>query len=268
MLILIIILAIIILLYLFSLSGRTKHPGLKALQGVSYAHRGLHAEGRPENSMAAFRAAWDAGYGIELDLHLLADGNLAVFHDSHLKRLTGQEGRIEDLTTEDLSKYFLAETSETIPTFSQVLELYQGKAPLVVELKCVNNNYAQLCETTCNMLDRYDGAYCLESFDPRCILWLKKNRPDLIRGLLVEDFIKAKPPVPWILRFLMTHQILNFLVRPDFVAHKYSERKTLSNFLARKLWKLQGVSWTITTTEDYQTAVEEGYLPIFENFTP
>ena len=268
MLTVIIILAVLILLYLLCLSGRTGHPGLKALQGFYYAHRGLHGDGRPENSIAAFRAARDAGYGIELDLHLLSDGNLAVIHDSHLVRTTGLEGRVEDLTTQDLQNCFLEGTTETIPTFSDVLNLYQGKAPLVVELKCVNNNYAALCDTACKMLDGYDGAYCLESFDPRCVAWLKKNRPQLIRGQLVENFIKMKPPVPWILRFLMTHQMLNFLIRPDFVAHKYTERKNLGNFLARKLWKLQGVSWTIKTPEDFQTALEEGYLPIFEDFAP
>jgi len=268
MLTVIIILAVLIILYLLSLSGRTRHPGLKALQGFSYAHRGLHGDGRPENSMAAFQAARDAGYGIELDLHLLSDGNLAVIHDSHLKRTTGLEGRIEDLTTQDLQNCFLEGTDQTIPTFSDVLELYQGKAPLVVELKCVNNNYAALCETTCKILDSYEGAYCLESFDPRCVWWLKKNRPELIRGQLVENFIKAKPPVPRILRFLMTHQMLNFLIRPDFVAYKYSERKNLSNFLIRKLWRLQGVSWTLKSQEEFDTATAEGYLPIFESFIP
>ena len=268
MLTVIIILAALILLYLLSLSGRTNHPGLKALQGFYYAHRGLHGDGRPENSMAAFRAAYDAGYGIELDLHLLSDGNLAVIHDSHLKRTTGLEGRVEDLTTQDLRNCFLEGTDQTIPTFSDVLNLYQGKAPLVVELKCVSNNYAQLCETACKMLDSYDGVYCLESFDPRCVLWLKKHRPELIRGQLSENFMKVKSSVPGILRFLLTYQMLNFITRPDFSAYKYADRKNLSNFLVRKLWGIQGVSWTLKTQAEYDTAKKEGYLPIFEDFVP
>lgn len=268
MLIALIVLVIIAVLYLLSLSGRTGHPALKALQGFSYAHRGLHGEGRPENSMAAFRAAKDAGYGIELDLHLLADGNLAVVHDSELKRTTGLEGCIEDLTTQDLQNCYLEGTAETIPTFSQVLDLYQGAAPLIVELKCVRNNYAKLCETTCKMLDEYEGAYCIESFDPRCIYWLRKNRPDQIRGQLSENFSHVKNGVPWILRFCMTHQLLNFLTRPDFAAYKFADRKNLSNFLARKLWGLQGVSWTIKAPEEHEIAIKEGYLPIFENFNP
>ena len=118
-------------LFLLSLMGRTGHPGLKDLRGWKYAHRGLHGEGIPENSMAAFRASLAGGYGIELDIHLLADGNLAVIHDSALKRTTGKEGFVEDLTTEQLKDFPLEGTQEVIPTFSQVLELYDGKAPLI-----------------------------------------------------------------------------------------------------------------------------------------
>lgn len=263
-----IILAVLILTYLFSLSGRTGHPGLKDLHGYSYAHRGLHGDGRPENSMAAFRAALDAGYGIELDVHLLADGNLAVMHDSLLKRTTGQEGKIEDLTTQELKNYYLEETQETIPEFSQVLKLFDGKAPLIVELKCVDSNYRALCEKTCRMLDNYKGTYCIESFDPRCVLWLKKHRPELIRGQLSENFMKVKSSLPGILRFCLTHQLLNFIVRPDFVAYKYADRKNISNFLVRKFWGIQGASWTLKSQAEYDTAVSEGCLPIFESFTP
>lgn len=262
------ILLALIGLYLLSLMGRKNHPGLKELQGHSYAHRGLHGHGRPENSMAAFRAALEGGYGIELDVHLLADGGLAVIHDSSLKRTTGKEGKVEELTTGQLKQYTLEGTQETIPAFSQVLELYGGKAPLIVELKAVDNNHAALCEATCKMLEGYTGVYCLESFDPRCVLWLKKHRPELIRGQLTENFLKVKSPVPWVLRFLLTHQLMNFIIRPDFVAYKFADRKNLGNFLVRKLWGIQGVSWTLKTQQEYDTAVSEGLLPIFENFVP
>ena len=113
-----------LLTYLFMVRGRKGHPGLENLRGWNYAHRGLHNENRPENSMAAFRAALEHGYGIELDVHLLKDGNLAVIHDSDLKRTTGAEGKIEDLTTQQLSLYHLEGTDQTIPTFREVLDLY------------------------------------------------------------------------------------------------------------------------------------------------
>lgn len=265
--IVIVLIVLLAALYLLSLRCRRGHKGLAALQGWKYAHRGLHDAARPENSMAAFRAALENGFGIELDIHLLKDGNLAVMHDSSLRRTAGAEVNIEDLTTEDLARYPLLGIDEAIPTFSQVLELFDGKAPLIVELKSANNNHAALAETACRMLDGYDGPYCLESFDPRCVRWLKKHRPDMIRGQLVENFLPVESTVPWILRFLLTHQLLNFLLQPDFVAHRFRDRKNPSNFLVRKLWGVQGVSWTIRSPEDLETAIEEGYLPIFEGFS-
>lgn len=263
------ILLLLFILFCLSLMGRTGHPGLKSLRGWNYAHRGLHGNGLPENSMAAFKAALDHGYGIELDIHLLADGNLAVIHDSALKRTTGQDGNVEDLTTEQLVNYKLEGTEETIPTFRQLLDLYDGKAPLIVELKPVKGNHAALCEAACKMLDSYTGVYCLESFDPRCIHWLKKNRPDLIRGQLTEDFVhNTKSPLHPVLKFILTHQLENFLTRPDFIAYKFRDRKTISMTLCKKLWKLETVTWTLISKEEYDTAVAEGWIPIFENFIP
>lgn len=263
-----IILLVLIGLYLFSLGGRTGHPGLAALKGYSYAHRGLHDAQRPENSLAAFRAAVEHGFGMELDVHLLKDGTLAVIHDSLLQRTTGAAGRVEELTEAALSGYFLQGTGQTIPTLPQVLDLVQGKVPLIIELKSVDNNYAALSQAACALLDGYNGPYCMESFDPRCVLWLKKNRPQVIRGQLVENFLASKTSVSRFLKFLLTYQLGNFLIRPDFVAHKFKDRKNLSNFLVRKLWRLQGVSWTLGSPEEYRTAADEGYLPIFENFIP
>lgn len=262
------IFAVLITLYLLLLQGRKNHPGWDGLLGWYYAHRGLHGDGCPENSMAAFRAALEGGYGIEFDLHLLKDGNLAIMHDSLLKRTTGCEGRIEDLTTEDLPNYHLEGTEETIPTFRQLLDLYAGKAPLIVELKPVKNNHARLCETVCDMLDTYDGPYCLESFDPRCVRWLKENRPNIIRGQLSENFLKTDSTMPWLLRFALTYNLLNFTTCPDFIAYRFDHRNTISNEYCRKIWKVQCVSWTIKNQADFDTAVKEGWIPIFEGFRP
>lgn len=268
MLTVIIILLILAIFYLLALRGRKGHPGLKSLMGHRYAHRGLHDAATPENSLAAFQAAVDHGFGMELDVHLLKDGSLAVIHDSLLSRTTGTQGKVEDLTEDQLSQYFLENSDQTIPTLPQVLALVQGKVPLIIELKSVDNNYAQLTETACGVLADYNGVYCMESFDPRCVQWLKKHRPEIIRGQLAENFLAVKSALPWILRFLMTCQLGNFLSQPDFVAYKYADRKNLGNFLVRKFWGIQGVSWTLKTPEEYQTATAEGWLPIFEGFLP
>ena len=94
---LLIIILILALLWVLAVQGRSSHPGMKALQGWNYAHRGLHGDGATENSMTAFRRAVENGYGMEFDLHLLKDGNLGVMHDSLLNRTTGQAGRIDVL---------------------------------------------------------------------------------------------------------------------------------------------------------------------------
>lgn len=254
--------------YVFAVKGRRNHPGVEALKGWSYAHRGLHNEEKPENSMTAFSAALDRGFGIELDVHLTKDGELAVIHDFDLQRCTGCPGKVEDMTLAQLQEYALNGTRETIPAFSQVLELFDGKAPLIIELKVAENNYARLTDRVMAELKNYSGVYCLESFDPRCLKHLKQNYSEVIRGQLTEKYIGGKAPIPWYVKIVMTAQLGNFLFQPDFVAYRYEDRKRLGNFLVRKLWKIPGVAWTLKTKEEYDTAVSEGWIPIFEGFAP
>ena len=269
MIIALIVLAVLAGLYLLALRGRTRHPLLRKLRCWKYAHRGLHGNGVPENSMAAFRLALENGYGIELDIHMLADGNLAVIHDTSLRRTAGVDVKIESLTIEELDNYRLEGSMETIPTFRQVLDLLAGKAPMIVELKPENGNHDALTAAACKMLDDYDGLYCVESFDPRCIRWLMKNRPDIVRGQLAHNSLReGKGKVPLALRFLMTNLLSNFWNLPDFVAYRFCDRERLSVHIARKLWKIQGVSWTLQTQEEFDSAVEENWIPIFEGFQP
>lgn len=262
------VLFVLALLFLFCLKGRTGHKTMAELRRWNYAHRGLHNSEKPENSMAAFRAALEGGYGIELDVHLMKDGNLAVIHDSSLKRTAGADVKIEDLTLADLENYRLGGTDEKIPLFSQVLELFEGKAPLIVELKTAGDNHAALSDAACKMLDSYNCTYCIESFDPRCIIWLRKHRPRIVRGQLSENWLKSKTKLPWILKLVMTCHISNIATCPDFIAYNYKHRKAFGTDICRKLWGVQGVSWTIRTKEDFDIAVREGWIPIFENFIP
>lgn len=263
------ILILFVLIYALLIRGRNGQKGLESLQGWAYAHRGLHDKPTiPENSMAAFRRAIERGYGAELDVHLMKDGKLAVFHDASLKRCTGAEGFIEDLTAEELSNYHLEGTEETIPLFEEVLALFEGKAPLIIELKAERGNAAALCDAVCKMLDDYKGVYCLESFDPRCLIWLKKNRPKLIRGQLSQNFLKNTSKMGKLIDFVLSYLLANVATRPDFIAYKFDDRKNLSNQLCLNLWGVQGVSWTITSQEQFEACMMEGLLPIFEQFEP
>lgn len=260
---------IVLCLCILATICRRGRCGLVSLSYWAYAHRGLHGGGIPENSLKAFQRAAAEGYGAELDVHLLADGNLAVIHDSSLKRTTGATGNIEDLTTKDLQKCYLENTLECIPEFSQVLKIFEDKAPIIVELKSKDNNVDALCRAVCRYLDNYTGQYCIESFDPRCVIWFRKHRPRVVRGQLAENFFKAKScKLPFFVKLAMVNHLSNFLSYPDFIAYRFSDRNTLMTRLCRKLWNVRGVSWTITSRQDYDIAVKEGWIPIFESFEP
>jgi len=255
-------------LYVLSTQGRTGHPGLDALRGWKYAHRGLHDEHLPENSMGAFRAALENGYGIELDIHLMKDGKLAVIHDTSLLRTAGVDVKITDLTAEDLPNYPLGGSGETIPLFSQVLELFAGKAPLIIELKEDGNSKA-LVDAAVKAMEGYEGPYCMESFHPLCVYHLKKHHPQVIRGQLTMDYSKEqKSPLHPVLKWILTHQAENFLTKPDFVAYRFADRETPGNRLVRKFWGIQGVTWTLKNQDEFDKAVADGWLPIFEGFKP
>ncbi len=270
--IILIIVAVFLLLlvfYLIAIKGRSGHRNTEEMHNFLYAHRGYHSKPEiPENSLAAFRLAVEKGYGAELDVHLLKDGNIAVIHDDSLLRTTGQEGNIEDLTTEDLQNYFLEGTQETIPTLKQVLEIFDGKTPLIIELKTANNNYAKLSRAACAQLEDYKGLYCIESFDPRCIEWLAKKRPEIMRGQLSGDFIKEDTPIKGLQAFVLTYMLWNIRTRPDFVAYHFESRKNLSYILCRDLWHMSTANWTLKTQEDLDTALREGAMAIFEQFEP
>ena len=255
--------------YLLMLSGRNGKKGLDLLRGWNYAHRGLHGTGIPENSMAAFREAVEHGYGIELDVHLMRDGNLAVIHDASLKRTAGADVKIEDLTAEELCQYHLEGTEQTVPLFSQVLALVAGKAPLIIELKSERNNFEALTAAAVQAMEGYDGIWCMESFDPRCVRSLRKQHPQVIRGQLSENFLKTPDlKVPKALKLAMALLLPNFLTKPDFIAYRFSDRKLFSNRICCDLWGLQEVNWTIKTQEDLDAAVAAGALVIFEGFLP
>ncbi len=262
---LLIVIAVLILLYIYAISGRVGFADFKDFKNTRFAHRGLHGNGVPENSLWAFKRALDRGYGIELDVHLMADGELAVIHDHSLKRTANADINIEDLTLKDLNNYHLEGTTEKIPTLKEVLDLYDGKYPLIIELKSTNKNYQKLCLNTAYLLKNYKGKYCIESFDPRCVRWFRLYCPQIIRGQLSQNYFKSKSRKhPLILKIIMTWLLTNFLTKPDFIAYRFDDRNVLSFKICTNFHKLQGVGWTIIGEENITLAQNENIIPIFE----
>lgn len=265
MIYLLIIIAVLIIFYIYAISGRVGFADFSEFKKVRFAHRGLHGNGVPENSLWAFKRALDKGYGSELDIHLLADGELAVIHDHSLKRTALRDINIEDLTLEELGNYFLEGTTEKIPTLKEVLDLYDGKLPLIIELKSTADNVEKLCLNTAYLLKSYKGKYCVESFDPRCVKWFKKHSPQIIRGQLSQNYFKAKNnKFSFFIKIVMTNLLTNFLTKPDFVAYRFDDRNCLSFKICTRLHKLQGVGWTIRGEQNIVLAEKENVIPIFE----
>ncbi len=140
------------------------------------AHRGLHGNGVSENSLDAFKKAIDKGCAFELDIHLTKDNQLIVCHDSDLKRVTGKEGIIEDMTLEEISTYTLLD-GQKVPTFQEVLDLNQERSLIVVEFKVYKGNYKPLRRKAMEALSQIKDSkkIVLISFDPRALLHIGKR---------------------------------------------------------------------------------------------
>ncbi len=285
-----IILAVLVVLYLFLIMPRmARRPSRKPFLGVYYAHRGLHDNfsTAPENSMAAFKKAVDAGYGIECDVQLTRDGVPVIFHDFTLARVAryadghtpddavrnedgslGVKGKVIDYTYDELMAFHLLDSEEKIPRFEDFLRLVDGKVPLIIELK-IELKDLSVCPKVDALLSDYKGLYCIESFNPLGVYWYRKNRPDVLRGQLSDAFHRDKPDeFKGILYFVLTNLFFNVLSRPDFIAfnHKYSG--CLSFNLCRKLFGALTAAWTIKSQEQLEKAKNKFDIMIFDSFIP
>lgn len=234
-----------------------------------YTHRGLHDEKVPENSMKAFELAIENNYGIELDVHLTKDEIPVVFHDHSLKRMCGIDKEIKDLSYDELSVLRLKNSDEKIPRLIDVLNLVNGKVPLIVEIKArSSDDFNLISEKTAEVLDGFKGSYCIESFNPLVLLWFKRHRPHIIRGQISTNFTKSKMKGDTFTNLLLTYLCLNFQTKPDFIAYNHRYKNNLSFILCRDLYKTMSIAYTIKTENDFLNSKEDFQLFIFENIRP
>ena len=253
--------------YLFAISPRLFNRP-EPVPKVYYAHRGLHdnQSDAPENTMAAFDKATEAGYGIELDVQMTKDGQVVVVHDFDLKRVCGIDKAVDECTYEELQEYPIYGSSQRIPLFTDVLQLVGGRVPLIVEIK-YKNGKSPICEKAQEILNTYEGVYCIESFHPQALLWYKKNYPEICRGQLSMNYQRETEnagPEKWIAR----HLLLNFLARPDFIAYDCRAKNALSKTIDRKLFGCPSVGWTIRSQEELDACRDYYDYFIFEGFIP
>lgn len=226
------------------------------INDLRIAHRGLWNKENPENSIGAFKRSIEKNIPIELDVHLLKDGNIVVFHDDDLKRMTGVDKRIKDCTLKEVENMRLLDSSYTIPLFQDVLELVGGKVLLDIEIKTDVLSF-ELCSKLSKLLDEYKGEFFVKSFNPIFVVWFRFFRPDYTRGLLVSRLKDTK--MSRLIKFVCFKMYLNFLCKPDFIAFDYRD---LPNRKIEKL-KSSGIPvllWTIrdnNITYDYSGVIFE-----------
>ena len=231
----------------------------KGFSGLYIAHRGFHSKNIPENTLSAFSEAINKGYGIELDVRLSLDNIPVVCHDPDLNRVFGVKSNVNEMSENELALI-------GVPSLDSVLKLVAGKVPLVIELKG-NKSDITLCENTAGLLDKYEGIYCVESFNPLHLSWFRKNRPNVIRGQLSTHFNKSSKAGSPLINFLLRHLLLNFISRPDFIAYEH----TYGSSFSLRLCSLLGAEmfcWTPRSLEETNKAKKYFSTYIFENFEP
>ena len=229
------------------------------------AHRGLFDPGRsiPENSLAGVRAAIESGYPAELDLRAAKDG-VAVFHDSDLGRMTARGGRVSEMPLAELRRITLAKTGETIPSLEDVLDLTNGRVPLMLEIKN-DGRPGSLERTLRDRLVSYRGDAAVVSFNPFSLGWFARHAPDIPRGQTAARFTDSGLPA-W-RRVLQRNFLLNFISRPHFLLYELeSLPQPAASFWRRCGMKL--IAYTVRSSADVMAAREHADNFIFEKIRP
>ena len=225
------------------------------------AHRGLHGGEVPENSLIAFIKAIENGYPIETDVQLTSDLVPVCFHDDDLTRMTGDSRRIWDTPFAEVQNLRLASSDERVPTFEEFLKLVDGKVPLLIEIKTQPHN-KEVCQKVVELLDGYKGEFAIQSFDPRVMGEIKKLRPQILRGQLMDK--DRHRGLSWITDKLLSSGFLNFISKPDFI-NMHQKYVPVSKCLARGKRVL---CWTVRSEEEESKILGKVDGFVFENIVP
>lgn len=229
------------------------------LKGVTYAHRGLHGPGQPENALSAFAAAIESGYGIECDVQRSSDGQAMVFHDWELDRLTAETGLVIERSAAKLGQIKLIGNDEDlIPTLRDLLDLVAGRVPLLIEVKTrPSTRIPAICLAVRRMLEGYRGPVAVMSFDPRVSRWFARHSSHIVRGLVMMEegsrtlFARTR-------RHMMLWQ-----AKPDFLAYDITDMPSRFAGSQRKRG-FPVLTWTVNTPDLMERALKHGDGPIAE----
>ncbi len=227
----------------------------------AYAHRGLHGGDIIENSRAAFSAALSRGLGIELDVQPARGGDVFVFHDEVLDRLTDEVGPLASRVGHELDKICLSGTTETIPRLSEILSLVDGQVPILIEVKIKSRSVGGFCLAIRRALEGYRGPICIMSFNPEVGRWFHDHAPRMVRGLIVTQ--EGETGLLSRIKGAGIRYLSLWRAKPDFLA--YDIRDLPARFPRQQRKRgLKILTWTVRSAVQEDLAMHEADEIIFE----
>lgn len=229
------------------------------------AHRGFFDETRPENSLAAIDAAISAGFPVEIDVQVTADGKAVVFHDWNLKRLTGLDAKVKDVNAAKIRELTLLGTDQGIPTLEDTLDVIAGRVPALVEIK--NRRYPTDLEPVAGrILDAYRGPFAIQSFNPYTLGWFRLRYPHIPRGQISCAF-DTDDMAGWKKQILSNYG-MNWMSHPQFISHHWKQLPAIVPTFLRSTFKMPLIVWIIRNEEEVAMAKRLGDNFVFEQFVP
>lgn len=225
------------------------------------AHRGFHNKENPENTIGAFKRAIEYGYIIELDVQILKDGTVIVIHDNKLSRLCGVDKYVSNCNYDEIKDLKILNSNYSIPTLKEVLEVVNGKTPILIEIKNTLK-VGNLESKTYELLKNYNGEFAIQSFNPFSLEWFKVNAPNILRGQL-SSYFKGEN-LSWFKKSILKRLKLNKISSPHFIS--YNAENLPNKFVAKT--KLPVLAWCIKSQEEYMKVIKYCDNIIFEGFEP
>ncbi|GAA4114588.1 glycerophosphodiester phosphodiesterase [Aminobacter aganoensis] len=224
------------------------------------AHRGLHDVNKTcwENTLSAFERAAARGYAIECDVHLSADGDVVVFHDNSLDRLTGTNGYIWQRTAGELAALRVGGTADHVPTLAELLRLVDGRVPLVIELKGIPGHDAELVERVAAALRNYKGKAAIMSFDHWLIRDFSRHAPGIPSGLTAWGDQDHELEAHF---SMLAHGI-------SFVSYSVTHLPNRFVSFVREKLAMPVITWTVRDEEAVRTTFARADQMTFEGFEP
>jgi glycerophosphoryl diester phosphodiesterase len=214
--------------------------------------------------MRAFEMAAHKGLAAELDVQLLADGEIAVFHDSSAVRMTGVDRLMENCEAHHIREMRLMESDQTVPLLDDVLDLVHGEVPLLIEMKGFGR-VGQFGKAILQKLKGYDGLFALQSFNPRVLLWLKMRYPHIPRGQISGSLQDVK--LAWHRKMLVRNLLTNGITRPHFISYEAECIPDMKRVQALRA-KMPVIGWTVSSLDQYKRLKRYCDNIIFEGFDP